>query len=126
IITDPPYGFNVESEVDQLANLYAKALEVMIRSLRDGGQLVFAVPDWSHTGRHLPSFTQKNFITHQVLIAAEKAKKEVFTTAYQAPQGKLPIEPPYYWESERALRRAILHFRFRALPRYQRAGNGSG
>jgi SAM-dependent methyltransferase len=122
IITDPPYGFNVNSGPEHLANLYAKAFEAMIRALKDGGQLVFAVPDWSHTGRQLPAFTHKEFLTHQILVAAEMADKEIFNTAIQMPQGNVQPYPPYYWESERALRRAILHFRFRVRPGYKRAG----
>ena len=119
IITDPPYGFNVDSGPEHLADLYAKAFEVMIRALKDGGQLIFAVPDWSHTGRQLPAFTHKEFLTHQILVAAEKCGKEIFNTAIHIPYGNVRNHPPYYWESERALRRAILHFRFRTRPKYR-------
>jgi len=119
IVTDPPYGFNTEDKVESLANLYRKAIASMIMSLRDGGQLVFAVPDWSHIGRHLPAFAQRDFITHQVLVVSERLGREVFSTAAQAPRSSQLMNPPYYWESERALRRAILHFRFRIRPDYK-------
>ena len=118
VITDPPYGFNaLDNETDRtnLANLYCRAVEFMIDALAPEGQLIFALPDWSHTGKHLPVFTQKDFVVQQVLLTAHKLKKEVFTTAIQIPRSHVQHEPPYYWESERALRRAVLHFRFRDL-----------
>jgi tRNA G10 N-methylase Trm11 len=118
IVTDPPYGFNTNEDRKNLAIVYASALRVMIGALRNGGQLVLAVPDWSHTGRQLPAFALRDFVTHQVLVTAEAIGKEVIHSASQAPSEA--SDAPYYWESEKALRRAILHFRFRDLPKYKR------
>jgi hypothetical protein len=116
VVTDPPYGFN-DAPQDQrsLAAFYASIMETLILALKKRhGQLVFAVPDWSHTGKRLPYFTYRNVITQQVLVAAEKHGREVFHPALSVPAPGALFRPPYYWESERALRRAILHFRIRA------------
>jgi tRNA G10 N-methylase Trm11 len=118
IITDPPYGFNTNQDRRLLADVYACALRKAIGCLRNGGQLVIALPDWSHTGRQIPAFALKDFVAHQVLTIAEELKREVIHSAIQVPHSI--GGPPYYWESEKALRRAILHFRFRHHTGYRR------
>jgi tRNA G10 N-methylase Trm11 len=118
IITDPPYGFNTSEDRIVLADLYGSFLRTAIGSLVDGGQLVIALPDWSHTGRQLPAFVLKDFVINQVLSIAEEFRREVIHTGTQVPRSV--GVPPYYWESETALRRAILHFRFRDRPGYRR------
>jgi hypothetical protein len=120
IITDPPYGFNTDTERESLAHFYSEVIRAMVRALTPNGQLILAVPDWSHTGRQLPSFTQKEFVTQQVLRAAEDEGREVIRSSYRAPRAHALFRAPFYWQSERALRRAILHFRFRASPEYRR------
>lgn len=82
--------------------------------------MVIALPDWSHTGRQIPAFALKDFVAHQVLIVAEELKREVIISGVQAPRAV--GGPPFYWESEKALRRAILHFRFRYQSGYRRYG----
>ncbi|WP_239461534.1 hypothetical protein [Occallatibacter savannae] len=118
IVTDPPYGFNTTEDPEALAEIYCTFLRTAVKSLKDGGQLVLALPDWSHTGRRLPAFILKDFITHQVVTIAEQEGREIITSAEQITK-TVPVAP-YYWESERALRRAILHFRFRKRPEYRR------
>ncbi len=118
IITDPPYGFNTDEDRGVLADVYSAFLRRAIRGLRDNGQLVLALPDWSHTGRRLPAFILKDFVTHQILAIAETEGREVISTADQTPS--TVGMPPYYWESEKALRRTILHFRFRKQVNYRR------
>jgi hypothetical protein len=113
IITDPPYGFNTDEDPDSLANLYAESLLKMIGALRDNGQLVLCLLDRSHTGRRSPFFSHKEIIIQQVLAVADKMRREVITPAFAVPHQREIFRPPYYWESERALRRAILHFKFR-------------
>jgi hypothetical protein len=116
IVTDPPYGFNEAGEDQRkLASFYASIMEILVLALKKDGQLVFAVPDWSHTGKHLPYFTYRQVITQQVLVAAERNRREVFSSALAVPGPGSLFRPPYFWESDRALRRAILHFRIRAL-----------
>lgn len=113
IIIDPPYGFNTIEGASALATMYCDALNLLLRALRKNGQLVLALPDWSHSGKHIPSFVLKEFVTHQVLSVAKELGLEAYQSAQPVPERKWLGGPPYYWESERALRRSILHFRFR-------------
>jgi tRNA G10 N-methylase Trm11 len=118
IITDPPYGFNTDDDPDNLAELYSQVLETMINALKDEGQLVLCLLDRSFTGRRSPFFTHKELITQQILSIAERVvpKREVIIPAFAVPPQREIFRAPYYWESERALRRAILHFRVRTRP----------
>lgn len=111
LITDPPYGFNTSEDDLELAELYATVIDRMICALRNNGQLVFAVPDWSHIGRQLPFYVLKEFVVLQVLIAADRHDREIIETGFSAPSPGRVFRPPYYWESDRALRRAVLHFK---------------
>lgn len=114
IITDPPYGFNTNENVDKLAELYIESLTVMIRSLKHEGQLVLCLPDRSYTGRTSPFFTHKEIVIHQVISIAEQEGFEIITPSQVSEPSSL-FRPPFYWESERALRRSILHFKLRKL-----------
>jgi len=113
IISDPPYGFNTDADPAYLSHLYSDVITSMIKGLKEEGQIVIALPDWSHTGRQVPFFARKEIVTQQVLVAAEILQREVISGAYMAAAPGNLVRPPYYWESERALRRAILHFRIR-------------
>lgn len=113
IVTDPPYGLNAEYDPYKLAKLFQKILERMVWALRDGGQLVLALPDWSHIGKQVPFFATRQFVTQAILAAAERQGGEVVLTAHSVPNPREAFRAPYYWESDRALRRAIIHFRFR-------------
>ena len=114
IATDPPYGFNTEDGSDKLSKLWDESLRAMLNALIDGkGQLVLCLPDRSHTGRNLQYFTQKDFVTQQILAIADSMNLEAIVHADIVPFPTNLFRPPYYWESERALRRQILHFRFR-------------
>lgn len=113
IVTDPPYGFNTTDDPHELGGVYAKAIPTMIRSLKDGGHLVLCLPEVSYTGKKLPAFTQRALVTYQVLSTADVLNKEVVVEARLLPRPTRLFSPPFYWESERALRRTILHFRFR-------------
>ena len=122
IICDPPYGFNVEHNAAALAGLYTDVIRTMIRALRDDGQLVLCVPEHSYTGRPLVYFTDKEVIVQQVLTLAEECGREVITPARSMPPPAALMRAPYYWESDRALRRSILHFRLRQRPTAGRGG----
>ncbi len=117
IVTDPPYGLNAPYDRSELARLLQEIVPVMLEALKPEGQLVFALPDWSHVGGQVPFFMTKPFVTQVVLAAAEKLQLEVLLAAYTVPAPREAFRPPYYWESERALRRAILHFRLRVPQR---------
>lgn len=112
IVTDPPYGFNTEEDKFELGNLYQKMVRAFLSSLRDNGQLVFAVPEWSHTGRQMPAFTYKEFLIHEVLMEASRIGIDVVRPPYSMPYAGTLFRAPFYWESEKSLRRAVLHFRF--------------
>lgn len=115
IISDPPYGFNTDENSLRLAQIWAKSLENMIRSLNsNGGQLVLCLPERSYIGRNLDFFTGKDFVIRQILAIADKMNLDAMLPACVVPEPMSFFQPPYYWESPRALRRAILHFRFRA------------
>jgi hypothetical protein len=113
IVTDPPYGFNTHENIEKLMVVYKQGLENIIRALAPNGQLVIALPDWSHTGRRIPAFAFKEFVIYNVLQMAKRQKREAYQASAHLPRLSVNTLPPYYWESERALRRAILHFRFR-------------
>lgn len=110
VVTDPPYGFNTDEDAQSLASLYASVLREAIRSLRSGGQLVVCVPEMSTIGKNPAAFTHRTIIAHQVIAFAAEAGREVVSPARSVPGPKLLFQPPYYWASERALRRSILHF----------------
>jgi hypothetical protein len=110
IVTDPPYGFNTEQDASDLAELYSAMVRVFVSALRDGGQLVICCPERSYSGRPLPFYTEPGFIIQQVLAAASTTQKLVYQPAFGLPSESRTVRPPYYWESERALRRSVLHF----------------
>ena len=112
IITDPPYGFNTDMRPEMLAKLLQKTIGIVLDALKDEGQLVIALPDWSHTGRELPFFILKEMFTQQLLSAASARNMEIVGDNRSLPPPSWLLKPPYYWESARALRRSILHFRF--------------
>ena len=117
IVTDPPYGFNTAAEVARLADLYGRMAREFIELLNPtGGQLVLALPEWSHTGRAIPMFALKGIVTEQILAAAHDCGREVSQPASSAPIPTALFRPPFYWESDRALRRSILHFSIRKIP----------
>lgn len=118
IVADPPYGYNTTVGAQGLATLYREAFAAMLRALKSEGQLVFALPDKSLSGRTTPSFTQKELCIRLLLAIAEEQQRQVYTIADAFPSMRRADVAPYYWESERALRRAILHLRIRDRPTY--------
>jgi tRNA G10 N-methylase Trm11 len=113
IVTDPPYGFNTVEDQKELNDLYEAMIPVFLSVLGDDSQLVISIPEWSHTGRQLPAFTFREFLTHKVLLTAAECGMEVVWSPSAVPKGTRSLfRAPFYWESERALRRSILHFRF--------------
>jgi predicted RNA methylase len=131
VVTDPPYGFNTDEDAQSLASLYASVLREAIRSLRSGGQLVVCVPESSTVGKNPAAFTHRTIIAHQVIAFAAEAGREVVSPARSVPGPKILFQPPYYWASERALRRSILHFQIidslqsQKTPGGARVGNGN-
>jgi len=126
VICDPPYGFNVEHNAAALAGLYTEVIRAIMHALRDDGQLVVCVPEHSYTGRPLVYFTDKEVIVQQVLTLAEECQREVIIPAKSLPQPASLMRAPYYWESDRALRRSILHFRLRKRHSPEERGGSTG
>jgi len=102
--------------VEGLAELYSQALMVIVDAPKSGGQLVLCLPDQSYTGRAIPFFTHELFVQRQIQVIAERLGREVTKVPVEPRQPRASPEAPYYWESERALRRAILHLRITDLP----------
>ncbi len=113
IVTDPPYAFNTEGSPEDLARLYAHFLRAAIVSLKSDGQLVLCLPESSSIGKTPLRFTHRKIVTHQVLALAEEVNREVLLPARSLPGAPTIFGPPYFWASEKALRRSILHFRIR-------------
>ena len=112
IVTDPPYGYNVRKDVDldYLPVLYQNFFDVVFTFLKNGGQVVFSVPDVPMNGQQIPFYLTKNFITKQFLVSARRHNRAVIQGARSLPSPTGHFRPPFYWESERALRRAIMNF----------------
>lgn len=110
IICDPPYGFNTTEEDGNLADLYSDFIDKAILSLRKMGQLIICLPAESYTGRDLAYCTRSDLVSRQIIIKAHQHKRYLFRPAQSIPTNSLNV--PYYWESEKALRRVILHFCF--------------
>ncbi len=110
IVTDPPYGFNTDEDCAEIATLYVKAIPAMIKSLRPNGQIVLCLPDQTFTGRTAASFIHKEFVLAQFRLCASKMGRELVELDVGGPLPHV-YSPPYTWESEKALRRAIIHLR---------------
>jgi tRNA G10 N-methylase Trm11 len=116
IIADPPYGFNQLADKEHLSQLFRAMIPYFLNHLNDRGQLVLALPEASRTGRPFLFFTQPDMVKHHIMVEAHRLHMDVIATGVDGSRPDL-ARPPYYWESERALRRSILHFRFRTHER---------
>jgi hypothetical protein len=121
IVTDPPYGFNTEEGVIALGTLYRETLKRLLESLkpRRDGHLVVCLPEQSFIGRGTPWFTRRGAYIRLVFALAEDFGREVVRIGQVFPSRRRTAGPPYYWQSERALRRTILHFVLRPISRPQ-------
>lgn len=113
IVTDPPYGINTIEEREELAMLYRDMCEAWIKALKSDGQIIICLPEQMRTGQDFPFFTHKEIVIQQMLSAARNAGREIINPSYSVPKIQHLYRPPFYWDSDRALRRAILHFRIR-------------
>jgi len=110
IICDPPYGFNTTEDNKDLSKLYSEFIDNAISSLKQNGQLIICLPAESYTGRDLPFCTRSDIVSRQIILKAKQQNRLIYRPAESIPITSLI--PPYYWESEKALRRTILHFCF--------------
>lgn len=110
VVTDPPYGFNTEEDVVELAKLYAALVRVWVKKVAPKGHLIICLPEETYNGQALPFCTSASLVTVQVLAAVSAIGKRVVNTAKVRPSSAPGLSPPYYWESDKVLRRVILHF----------------
>lgn len=113
IITDPPYGYNTQEDVYKFSKMYRKMIEGLIQVLNDFGQLIICLPEYSYTGRQVPYFAQRQLIIHQIFYFAHQNRMEVIHPFKLLPKPTGLFSPPYFWQSEKALKRSILHFMFK-------------
>jgi len=112
IITDPPYGFNTDDSTMELSSFYKEFIAKLIKALKNNGQLVMALPDRSHSGRISPYFTHKEIVVQNILNICNENGFALYSQANTVPNNIL-FRPPFYWESEKALRRSIIHFKIK-------------
>jgi hypothetical protein len=116
IITDPPYGINTletDGGVQRIAELYSRFMRASVQILNDGGQIIMCVPENTQNGQLIPTYMTRGVVVRQMLINAQAAGLEIINPAMDCPAPPDLFRPPFYWESERTLRRAVLHFIFR-------------
>ena len=114
VITDPPYGFNTDCEsATELASLYSELIRNMIRALKDNGQIIFCLPKESYNGQNISYFSTKEMVVRDLLFKASESDMEVVQLGNVNPSPSELFRPPYYWQSDRALTRTILHFQLR-------------
>lgn len=112
IITDPPYGFNTVEEKESFSQLYIAFIEKMVMALKNGGQIILCLPAFSYSGKVVNIFAQKEIVFRQFSIAAEKNNMYLVEKKENLPQPEQLYSFPFYWDSEKALRRDILRFQF--------------
>lgn len=114
IVCDPPYGVNTGKNTSLLSELYARFIKSAVSAIRPGGQLVVCVADDAFLRSTLPAFTRPWYITKQVLAEADAAQRTVSPHRLGGnPENHYSgNRAPYYWVADKALRRAILHFKF--------------
>lgn len=119
IVTDPPYGFNTDESVISLGELYRETLIRFFSSLRPGrdGHLVICLPEQTFVGRVTPWFTRRGAYIRLVFALGERFNREVVRIGEVFPSRRRTAGPPYYWQSDRALRRTIVHIVLRPRAR---------
>lgn len=116
VVFDPPYGFNTDEGLAEIEELFSKIPDILVKSLRgDFGQVIAVLPDVSFTGRPLPPFVKKEFFIAEMTRAANRHGFQLLAPAAMLPSEISNVRPPYYWYSERALKRVILHFSLRRI-----------
>jgi len=116
IITDPPYGFNTDYSINDLASFYQLMIRKIIQSLNDNGQVLMALPDKSLSGKISPFFTHKEIVLQQFFQIAKDENKEIVEISNILPSKEL-FRPPFYWEADKALKRSIIHLKFKNIQR---------
>jgi tRNA G10 N-methylase Trm11 len=110
VIMDPPYGFNTDREsISLLSTLYSDLID---RIVRDSGQethVLMCLPERSHNGQVIPSFVTKDWVVPKLFEAAA-GRVDVVQYSNVRPGPANFFRAPFYWRSEKALTRSVLHF----------------
>lgn len=112
IITDPPYGFNTPEEKPIFSKLYIKFINAMVRTMDNGGQIIMCLPSVSYSGKTVNVFAQKEIVSRQFMIAAQENNMFIAENEGNFPKPSEIYSFPFYWDSEKALRRDIVRFQF--------------
>ncbi len=116
IITDPPYGFNTDHEdAADLFKLYDILIEEIVALVGSQTHLLICLPEESHNGQTLPSFVTKSWFLPRLLQQAASKRVEIIEHSKVWPSSANSGKVPYYWRSERALTRSVLHVILRRI-----------
>lgn len=108
MVTDPPYGFNTKEDPSELAQVYRNFVRACLQS--GVTQIVVCLMAKSFIGNDAPVFTRPDFIEKQFQLMARELQVELRRETQTLPGPDWLVRDRYYWESERALRREVLHF----------------
>lgn len=112
IITDPPYGFNTAEEKKSFSELYIEFINAMVRVMDNGGQIIMCLPSVSYSGKTVNVFAQKEIVSRLFMIAAQENNMFIAENEGNFPKPREIFSFPFYWDSEKALRRDIVRFQF--------------
>jgi hypothetical protein len=111
LLTDPPYGFNVEEDGNQaLMRSFGDLGTALVAALRPQGQLAMVLPALAKNGRQIPFYETGGVLTRQLIAAAQRTNKNFVSEVNTVPKPKELFSKPYYWVSTTVLERRILHF----------------
>lgn len=117
-ITDPPYGFNTDHEDSRdLFNLYEHLIHQIVAHVGTETHLLICLPEESHNGQVLPSFVTKSWFLPRLLQEASSKRIEIIEYSKIWPSAANSGKAPFYWRSDRALTRSILHVILRRVRR---------
>ena len=80
--------------------------------MKNGGQIILCLPACSYSGKIVNVFAQKEIVSRQFAIAAEKNNMYLVEKKEILPQPEQLYSFPFYWDSDKALRRDVLKFQF--------------
>lgn len=112
VICDPPYGFNTEEDRMEIVKFANLLVERIVESLKpEGGQIIMALPRVSLSGREIPLSLRSDQIARAIIDYCLRTGRFCWrpSVVFPCPITRW-INPPYYWRSEKALIRNIIHF----------------
>lgn len=111
LMTDPPYGFNMDTDGEAvLMNFFGKLVPRIVGVLRPQGQACLVLPAFAKNGRQIPFFETYQAIIRQFIAAANQADRPLVTEVETLPRPRGLFKKPFYWTSASVLERRIVHF----------------